>query len=84
MEIGWIAFLFVGLIAGWIAEQIMGREHGLLMNLLVGIVGAYLGALIAHLLGISPGDSFLGALVIATLGAVLLLFIVGAIRGRRA
>ncbi len=84
MEIGWIAFLFVGLIAGWIAEQIMGREHGLLMNLLIGVVGAYLGAFLASLLGMAPTESFLGALVIATLGAVLLLFIVGAISSRRA
>jgi uncharacterized membrane protein YeaQ/YmgE (transglycosylase-associated protein family) len=84
MEIGWIAFLFVGLIAGWLAEQFMGRNHGLLMNLLVGIVGAYLGAFLASLLGFGPADSFFGALVVATVGACVLLFIVGAIRGRSA
>lgn len=38
MGVGWIAFLFIGLIAGWIAEQIMDRNQGLLMNLLVGAI----------------------------------------------
>ena len=42
--LGWLSFLIVGLIAGWIAEQIMKREHGLFINLVVGVIGAYLGA----------------------------------------
>ena len=80
--IGWISFLIIGLIAGWIAEKVMSRSHGLLTNLIVGVVGAYLGAIIFSLLGLGA-DSFIGALVVATIGAIVLLAIVGWIRGRR-
>ena len=79
--IGWISFLFIGLVAGFIAEKIMSRNHGLLVNLLVGVVGAYLGAFIFSLLGLQAGG-FIAALLMATLGAVVLLAIVGAVRGR--
>jgi uncharacterized membrane protein YeaQ/YmgE (transglycosylase-associated protein family) len=79
--IGWLSFLIIGLIAGWIAEKVMSRSHGLLTNLIVGVIGAYLGAIIFNLLGLTT-DSFIGALVVATIGAIVLLAIVGWIRGR--
>ena len=41
--IGWISFLIIGLIAGFIAEKVMARSHGLVTNLIVGVIGAYLG-----------------------------------------
>jgi uncharacterized membrane protein YeaQ/YmgE (transglycosylase-associated protein family) len=81
--IGWISFLFIGLIAGWIAEKVMSRDHGLLTNLVVGVIGAYLGAFLFSLVGLSTTGGFIGALVVATLGAMVLLFIVGWFRGRR-
>ena len=81
--IGWISFLFIGLIAGWIAEQVMSRSHGLITNLIVGVIGAYLGAFLFNLLGLSAGG-FIGALVVATIGAIVLLAIVGWVRGRHA
>ncbi|AZQ69079.1 GlsB/YeaQ/YmgE family stress response membrane protein [Silicimonas algicola] len=77
--LGWFSFLIVGLLAGWIAEKVMKRDHGLMMNLIVGVVGAYLGAFVASLIGITAGG-FLGALVIAIIGAVLLLWLVSLIR----
>ena len=80
MGLGWFAFLIVGLLAGWIAEKIMKRSHGLLMNLIVGVIGAYLGAFLFNLVGIAAGG-FFGALVVATVGAVILLWIVGKLRG---
>jgi len=80
--IGWISFLFIGLIAGWIAEKAMSRSHGLVMNLVVGVIGAYLGAFIFSAIGLNTAGSFLGALVVATIGAIVLLFIVGWFRGR--
>lgn len=79
--LGWLSFLFIGLVAGWIAEQVMSRSHGLFTNLIVGVVGAYLGAFLFSLLGISAGG-LVGALVVATIGAILLLAIVGYFRGR--
>lgn len=80
--IGWLSFLIVGLVAGWIAEKVMARDHGLLTNLVVGVVGAYLGAMLFRVIGLHAGG-FIGALVVATLGAVALLFVLGAVRGRR-
>ena len=80
--VGWIAFLFIGLLAGWIAEKVMSRNHGLLTNLIVGVVGAYLGAFIFSLFGMDDGG-FWWSLIVATIGAVVLLWIVGLVRGRR-
>jgi uncharacterized membrane protein YeaQ/YmgE (transglycosylase-associated protein family) len=80
--IGWFTFLIVGLIAGWIAEKVMSRNHGLLTNLIVGVIGAYLGAFLFSLVGFETGG-FLGALIVATIGAIVLLAIVGWVRGRR-
>jgi uncharacterized membrane protein YeaQ/YmgE (transglycosylase-associated protein family) len=79
--IGWLSFLIIGLIAGWIAEKVMKRNHGLITNLAVGVVGAYLGAFLFSMLGLESGG-FIGALVVATIGAIVLLAIVGWIRGR--
>ena len=79
MGIGWFAFLIVGLLAGWIAEKIMKRDHGLLTNLIVGVIGAYLGAFLGSLIGIGA-SGFWSALLIAIVGACVLLWIVGLLR----
>ena len=80
--IGWFSFLIIGLLAGWIAEKVMKRSHGLLTNLIVGIVGAYLGAFLFSLIG-GDGGGFFWSLLVATIGAIVLLAIVGLIRGGR-
>ena len=80
--IGWFSFLIIGLIAGWVAEKIMSRSHGLLTNLIVGVIGAYLGAFLFSLFGLGTAGSFIGALIVATLGAIVLLAILGWVRGR--
>jgi uncharacterized membrane protein YeaQ/YmgE (transglycosylase-associated protein family) len=77
--IGWI---IIGIFAGWIAEKVMKRNHGLLTNLIVGVVGAFLGGFIATRIGFGA-NGLLSSLVIATLGAILLLFIVGLVRRPR-
>jgi len=81
MEI--ILFLLIGVIAGWLAEKIMKREHGLLTNLIVGAVGAFIGGFISRSLGWDTGGGFIASIVVATLGAVLLLFVLGMIRRAR-
>jgi uncharacterized membrane protein YeaQ/YmgE (transglycosylase-associated protein family) len=83
LGLGLIGFLIVGLIAGYIAEKIHGRQHTLLQNLVVGVVGAYLGGILAWILGLQP-TNIIGALIVATIGAILLLFIVDRVRGSRA
>jgi uncharacterized membrane protein YeaQ/YmgE (transglycosylase-associated protein family) len=81
-EVSILGAIVIGILAGWIAEQIMGREHGLITNLIVGVVGAFLGALVASALGIGYAG-FWGSLLVSTVGAVLLLAIVGMFRPRR-
>lgn len=84
MEI--IVWIIIGALAGWIASIIMGtnEQQGAIMNILVGIAGAVIGSLILRTLGQSDGDgSFLGSLLVATLGAVVLLAIFKVFRRRR-
>jgi len=86
--IGWIVALIVGGVAGWLASMVMNRDAsmGILMNIVVGIIGALLGNwLIAPLLGFGGSiQTFdFGAFVIAILGAIVLLAIVNLVqRGR--
>ncbi len=81
-EVSIVGAVIIGILAGWIAEQVMGREHGLLTNLVVGIVGAFLGAVLASALGIGFAG-FWGSLLVSTVGAVILLALVGMVRPRR-
>lgn len=78
----WIIAIIIGIAAGWIAEKIMRRNHGLLTNLIVGLVGGLIGNFVAGMLDIGV-EGWIGTLIFATLGAVILLFIVGLFtRGR--
>lgn len=80
-----IACVVVGILAGWIAERITGRNHGLLANLIVGIIGAFVGGFIfSSLLGFRYAEGFnLPSLIVATVGAVVLLAIFGGFQNRR-
>jgi uncharacterized membrane protein YeaQ/YmgE (transglycosylase-associated protein family) len=81
-EVSILAAIVIGIAAGWIAEQVMGRSHGLLTNLVVGILGAFLGAFLADAMDIGFAG-FWGSLVVSAVGAIVLLWIVGMFRGRR-
>ena len=71
-----IYLLFVGLVAGWLAGKIMrGRGFGVLIDLFVGILGSVIGGFVFGLLGLYAG-SIIGQLVVATAGAVFLLYLV--------
>ena len=82
-EVSILGAVIIGILAGWIAEQVMGREHGLITNLIVGVIGAFLGAFIASALGVGFAG-FWGSLMVSTVGAIVLLALVGMFRGRRA
>jgi uncharacterized membrane protein YeaQ/YmgE (transglycosylase-associated protein family) len=86
--VGWIGTIIIGGLAGFIAEKITKSDMGLIMNIIVGIIGAYIGAFIANALGLRLGEIFQGwfwgNLLIAVIGAVILLVVVKAVRGRRA
>lgn len=79
----WVAWIFAGIIAGWIAEHLTGRRHGLITNLVVGLLGSFVGGWLAKTLDYHPFDNvFLNNLALATGGAVILLFIFGLVRRR--
>ena len=79
---GFIAWIIIGIIAGWLAEKIMKRDHGLLTNLVVGIVGALLGGFLVNLLGFDAAGGWIAGIIVATLGAVILLFLLSLIKRR--
>ncbi len=84
--VNWIVAIIVGIFAGWVAERIMKRNHGILVNLivgLVGLVGAVIGSWLAGLLGVSY-SGILASIVAAVAGAVVLLFILGLFKRREA
>ena len=81
--VGLLGAIIIGVLAGWIAEKVMKRNHGLLTNLIVGVVGALLGGFLAGLLGIGFGG-WIGSLVVSTIGAILLLFLLDLVKRRRA
>jgi uncharacterized membrane protein YeaQ/YmgE (transglycosylase-associated protein family) len=78
-----LVILIVGVIAGWLAGQIMrGTGFGLLGDLVIGIIGAFVGSWLLPRLGIHLGAGMVAAIVNATIGAVLLLFVLGLFGGR--
>src|SRR5689334_17738963 len=77
-----LIILVVGLIAGWLAGQIVrGTGFGIVGDLLIGIVGALIGTWLLPQLGIHLGTAFVAAIVNATIGALLLLLVLGLARG---
>lgn len=75
-----ILFLVVGLVAGWLAGRIMkGAGFGLVGDLIVGVIGAFIGVWLFGQLGIS-GGGILGLLVASLVGALLLLFVIRLIK----
>jgi uncharacterized membrane protein YeaQ/YmgE (transglycosylase-associated protein family) len=76
-----LIFLLVGGIAGWLAGLIVrGFGFGILGNIVVGIVGAFLASWLLPMAGIHIGVGIVGAIVHALIGAVILLVIIGLIR----
>ena len=79
--VGFIGAIIIGIFAGWLAEKIMKRDHGLLTNLIVGLVGSLLGAFVVGIVGLKAGG-WITSLLVSTLGAVLLLWLWGLIKKR--
>jgi uncharacterized membrane protein YeaQ/YmgE (transglycosylase-associated protein family) len=75
-----IGFLIIGLVAGFLAERIIrGRGAGLVVNLVVGVGGALIGGSLFGFLKLSF-HGLIGSLISATLGAVVLLFLLGLVK----
>ena len=81
--VGFFGAIIIGMLAGWIAEKVMRRNHGLLTNLIVGVIGAFIGSFVATLIPGDMGSGFFVSLITATGGAILLLFLLGLFQRRR-
>jgi uncharacterized membrane protein YeaQ/YmgE (transglycosylase-associated protein family) len=78
--VGFIGMLVIGIIAGYVAEKATASDHGLLTNLLVGIAGSFVGGNLASVLNVEF-YGWVGNLIVASIGAILILWIWRAIRG---
>ena len=72
-----VVWLVVGVVAGWLASKIMGSKRGIIEYGLLGIVGAIVGGFLFSALDLGGATNLLGQVVIATVGAVLVLAVVG-------
>jgi uncharacterized membrane protein YeaQ/YmgE (transglycosylase-associated protein family) len=73
-QVGFLALIIIGGLAGWIAGMIMGNRHGIFTNILIGIVGSWIGSRLAEVANIAvygSFDHFLAALV----GACIVLWV---------
>ncbi|HEX8821273.1 MAG TPA: GlsB/YeaQ/YmgE family stress response membrane protein [Archangium sp.] len=79
-----IVWLFVGLIAGWLASAVVGGGYGVVGDIVIGIVGAFLGGWLFRALGVhAPGSGIVGTIVVAFVGAVVLLLLLRALHRTR-
>ena len=77
-----IYFLLIGLAAGWLAGQITkGSSFGLVNDLIIGVIGSFLGGILFSILGFSA-TGLIANLIVATVGAIALLFLVRQINRR--
>ena len=77
-----LVFLVIGIIAGFLAGKIMkGAGFGLIGDLIVGVIGAFIGTWVFGLLGISVGG-IIGVLVAAVIGALILLYVIRLAKSR--
>ena len=79
--------ILIGIVAGWIAEKLTGSNVGLIVNLITGLIGSWLGFFIAKQAGIQLGEIFhgwfIGNVIVSAAGAVILLMVLKMLRGKR-
>jgi uncharacterized membrane protein YeaQ/YmgE (transglycosylase-associated protein family) len=79
-----LTWIIVGLIAGVLASLVVGGGYGIIADIVIGIVGAFIGAWLFRSLGVSsPFGGLAGVIFVAFVGAAVLLLILRAFRGRR-
>jgi uncharacterized membrane protein YeaQ/YmgE (transglycosylase-associated protein family) len=78
---GLLYWIVVGLIAGWLAGQVMkGGGYGAIVDIILGMVGGIVGGWVFGMLGIWPGGGMIGSIIVAFVGAVILVAITRALR----
>lgn len=76
-----IWFILVGLVAGWLAGQLVkGGGYGVIGDIVVGVLGALLGGFLFGKMGVSIGGGLIGSIIVATIGAVILIFLLRLIK----
>ncbi len=90
MQLGGVGFwgtVLIGILAGWLAEKFTGSDHGLIMNLIIGLIGSWIGFFIAKQADIQLGEIFhgwfWGNLLVSAAGAIILLTVLKLFRGSR-
>ncbi len=73
---GLIAWILIGIAAGWLASYVMGRKGSWISNAALGLVGSLVGGFLFSFLGLDGSGNILGSILVATVGAVLILAIV--------
>ncbi|MEZ0381827.1 GlsB/YeaQ/YmgE family stress response membrane protein [Mycobacterium sp. pW045] len=80
-SVGWIGYIIIGAIAGWLAGKIVGGGgRGILMNIVIGVIGALIGGFLLSFFLDTAGGGWWFTLFTATLGSVLLLWLLGLMR----
>ena len=89
MQLGDVHFwgtVLIGILAGWLAHTVMGGRGGLIWNLIIGLIGSWIGFFAAEKLNIHLAEVFhgwfWGNLLVSAAGAIVLLFILRILRGR--
>lgn len=90
MQLGGVGIggtILIGILAGWLAEKFTGSDHGLIMNLIIGLIGSWIGFFVANAAGIQLGEVFsgwfLGNLLVSAGGAIILLLVLKLLRGKK-
>ena len=82
-SVGWIGYIIIGAIAGWIAGKLVdGGGQGILMNIVIGVIGALIGGFLLSFFLNTAGGGWWFTLFTAILGSVILLWLVGLVRKR--
>jgi uncharacterized membrane protein YeaQ/YmgE (transglycosylase-associated protein family) len=73
---GLLYWIVVGLIAGWLAGQVMkGGGYGVLVDIILGMLGGIVGGWVFGMLGVWPGGGVIGSIIVAFVGAVILVWV---------
>lgn len=80
---GLIAWIIIGIIAGWITGKLMsGEGYGAIMDMIVGLLGALAGGFImSHVFGAASSGGWIYSIIVAVIGAVILTFLLRLITG---
>lgn len=74
--LGFIAWIVVGLIAGFLGSKIVNkRGEGIMLDIILGLVGSVVGGFLFHLVGVHRNGSFIFSIIVATIGAIIVLVI---------